>query len=152
MDEEYDVCSIGHGDENRKFPVISGESDYKALLKKQFPDEESAIDRYFSLLKEVKEGSAYGILLKVSDHMVQPFHSFKHQTIHQLTMKVLPLWAAWLLVKTGVIGWFCKSYSAKFTKMSTLQHIRSLTDNKDLQTVMTYNFGNMGVDPPRCVK
>ena len=69
--------------------------------------------------------------------------------LYVLSMKVLPLWAAWLLVKTGVIGLFCKSYSAKFTKLSTLQHIRSLTNNKDLQTVMTYNFGNCGVDPPR---
>ena len=62
-------------------------------------------------------------------------------------MKVLPLWAAWLLAKTGLIGLFCKSYSAKFTKLSTLQHIRSLTNNKDLQTVMTYNFGDFGVAP-----
>ena len=70
MDEEYDVCSIGLGDENRKFPVISGESEYKALLKKQFPDEEGAVDGFFDLLREVKEGSPYGIMLKVIDQLI----------------------------------------------------------------------------------
>jgi len=126
MDEEYDVCSIGLGDENRKYPVISGESDYKALLKKQFPEEEGAIEGFFDLLREVNEGSMYGILLKI-----------------------LPLWVSWLLAKTGVIGLFCKSYSAKFAKQSTLQHVRNLTSNKDLQTVFTYCFGNMGVTPDK---
>ena len=126
MDEEYDVCSIGLGDDNRKYPVISGESDYKALLKKQFPDEAGAVDGYFDLLREVKEGSTFGIMLKI-----------------------LPLWASWLLAKSGLIGLVCKSYSAKFAKQSTLQHIRGLTSNKDLQTVFTYCFGDMGVPPNR---
>ena len=71
MDEEYDVCSIGLGDENRKYPVISGESDYKALLKKQFPEEEGAIEGFFDLLREVNEGSMYGILLKVSVNLIR---------------------------------------------------------------------------------
>ena len=48
-----------------------------------------------------------------------------------------------------MIGLFCKSHSAKFARRSTLEHIRSLTSNKDLQTVFTYNFGDMGVPPNR---
>ena len=69
--------------------------------------------------------------------------------IFLISVKVLPLWASWLLAKSGLIGLFCKSHSAKFARRSTLQHIRSLTSNKDLQTVFTYNFGDMGVPPNR---
>ena len=48
---EFDIVSIGYEDKNRQYPVLTGFENWKKQLKKQFPDDENAIDKYFQLVK-----------------------------------------------------------------------------------------------------
>lgn len=52
LEDEFDIVSIGYEDKNRQYPVLTGFENWKKQLKKQFPDEENAIDKYFELVKQ----------------------------------------------------------------------------------------------------
>ena len=51
LEDEFDIVSIGYEDKNRQYPVLTGFENWKKQLKKQFPDEENAINKYFELVK-----------------------------------------------------------------------------------------------------
>ena len=40
LEDEFDVVSIGYGDDNRRYEVCEGIEQWRKKLKKQFPDEE----------------------------------------------------------------------------------------------------------------
>jgi len=46
LNDNFDVIKIGSGKEMRTYPVCKGEEKWKASLKKAFPKEEHAINRF----------------------------------------------------------------------------------------------------------
>ena len=51
-------------------------------------------------------------------------------------LKLIPLWLNNFLISTGLLHFISNLWSAPFTK-TTLEIIQGLTDNKDLQTVLS---------------
>lgn len=123
LDHVYDVVSIGYKEENRRFPVVVGCDRWKEELKKQFPNEHEAIDKFFALVNEV-EGASFVYLI----------------------LKTLPLWMSKLYIKSGLIHLTFKYWRGIYNK-STLQIVQGLTQNKDLQTVLMYCWGDFGTQP-----
>jgi all-trans-retinol 13,14-reductase len=123
LEDAYDVVSIGVGEENRRYPVATGGENWKALLKKQFPDDHKGIDEYFRLMSEVGKASSVNMMLKQ-----------------------LPLSVSWLMINMGVVYLLEKYYGGKYEK-NTLEIISDLTDNKDLRSVMCYPWGDIGSPP-----
>jgi len=125
LHEDYDVVSIGYGDEKRQYPVKTGFDNWKASLKNQFPDEHSTIDKYFELIEEYSSNSKF-----------------------QVMMKMLPLWLAKFVCSTPLIGLFTKLWNGDKNK-TTLQVVQSLTKDKDLQTIFCYCWGDYGTIPSK---
>lgn len=61
-------------------------------------------------------------------------------------LKLIPLWLNNFLISTGLLHFISNLWSAPFTK-TTLEIIQGLTDNKDLQTVLSYCWGDYGTPP-----
>ena len=101
----------------------TGFDNWRASLKKQFPEEHSTIDKYFELIEEYSSNSKF-----------------------QVMMKMLPLWLAKIVCSTPLLGLFTKIWSGPKNK-STLEVVQSLTDNKDLQTIFCYCWGDYGTIP-----
>lgn len=123
LETEYDIVSIGYGDGQKKYPLVSDELKWKTLLKKQFPGEERAIDKYLEMVNECKDFDQIQGLLKL-----------------------LPLWLSWIVVKSGLIHFISNLWSGVYTK-KTADVIKGLTDNKDLQSVFCYSWGDFGTSP-----
>ena len=125
LEEEYDIVSIGYDEKTqRQYPIIENEENWMKLLKKQFPGEDEAIDKYFEICHEVKT-------------------SFDE--IHGL-LKLLPLWLSWLVVRFRIVNMVSGLWSGLYKK-NTLDLVKTLTDNKDLQTVLCYCWGDYGSTP-----
>ncbi len=123
MEDAYDTVTIGFDENRRSYPLTSGREKWRQLLKKQFPGEDKAIDEFFELL-DVSRGD-------IKAHIM---------------LKMIPLWAAWLLTKTGLVNLISGQWSGKFDQ-SCIDLCRSLTSNEDLQAVLTYCWGDYGTDP-----
>ena len=59
-----------------------------------------------------------------------------------VAFKLMPEWLATFMFKTGLADWMTKFF--KHSKRSVSEVLEELTDNKDLQTVLAYNFGDYG--------
>jgi len=125
LDEEFDVCQIGYQEEARVYPVKQGIQEWKSLLKKQFPNETKAIDKYFIMMNTTKAS--------VNIHFV---------------LKLLPLWVVKLLLTFKVLHMLTNLYKPEYTK-NVLELVKDLTSNKDLQTVFLYSWGDYGTPPER---
>jgi all-trans-retinol 13,14-reductase len=125
LEDAYDVVSIGMGEENRRYPVATYVENWKALLKKQFPDDHKGIDEFFKLMSEVGKTWSFKVMLKL-----------------------LPLSVSWLMINMGVVYLLQKYYGGKYEK-NTLEIIGELTDNKDLRTVMCYCWRDIGSPPSK---
>ncbi len=123
MEDEFDVVSIGYGQDNRKYPVPTGFENWKKLLKTQFPGEESAIDQFFQLL-----------------------HEYGKSAMNSVLLKMLPLWLSKLICKSPLSLMFNKIWHGSRNK-TTLETVQGLTSNKDLQTVFCYCWGDYGTIP-----
>jgi len=125
LDPDYDVVSIGFGEENRRYMVKSYLDDWRDYLKTEFPAEEhSAIDKYFSLVKACGKSS------------------YLHGAL-----KLLPLWVVKIVLKLGIIRLFNLMSEAYTTRTSEV--VNSLTKNKDLRTIFTYCWGDYGTLPSK---
>ncbi len=127
LDDSYDVVHIGHGDHMETYPVVENLDCWKAVMKKQFPDETAAIEAFFRLLH-----GASGI--------------------HTMTtaFKVAPRIVTDVLVWTGLMRFFCWAWSGPYAK-TTKEVVQGLTENKSLQTLMCYcwvDHGTMPADSP----
>ena len=60
-----------------------------------------------------------------------------------VALKLMPEWLATFMIKTGIAEWMTKFF--KHSKRSVSEVLEELTDNKDLQTVLAYNFGDYGM-------
>ena len=124
LDEAYDVVQIDYDkDKKRQYEILAGRSNWKSLLHKQFPNETKAIDKYFELIDQTKSFEIINGLLKL-----------------------IPLWLAWIVVQSGLLHVFSNLWSGIFKK-STLEVVKSLTTNQDLQTIFTYCWGDYGCSP-----
>ena len=63
-------------------------------------------------------------------------------------LKMAPLWVSKLICKTPISRWVNKLWHGGKEK-STLAIIQELTDNKDLQTVFSYCWGDYGTVPAK---
>jgi len=127
LEETFDFASIGYGSENRKYPIIAGKAGdkWREDLKKRFPGEHDAIDRFFVAMNSEKGTANLRILLKI-----------------------LPLWVCKLIIYTGVLSFMTKLWSKDGPlNMTTEGFIKSLTNNTDLQTIFCYNWGNYATIP-----
>ena len=125
LDDDFDVVHIGYGSDARTYPVATGTEAWKSLLKKQFPGETAAVDKYFDLLKA----------------------SSKTSTIHG-AMKMVPLWLVKIILMTGVLKYVTNIFRPEYT-ISTLELVEGLTSNKDLQAVLMYCWGDYGTPPSK---
>jgi len=125
LQDNYDTVSIGYGDENRQYEIVTGSDNWRKLLKTQFPDEVEAIDKYFQLMEACSRSSVFSAI-----------------------MKLLPLWFVNLMLVTGILKLFTNFWSDVYAR-NTLDVVQSLTKNKDLQTVMLYCFGDYGTSPSK---
>ena len=116
--------TIGYGEEKKVIPVIAGQNgEWKKSLIKLYPEEEAGIEKFFDMCDEVKNFEVLNGLLKL-----------------------LPLWASWLISKLGLLKLFLNYWSGPY-KGSTWDIVTGLTKNKDLQTVLTYCWGDYGSPP-----
>jgi len=125
LEEDYDVVKIGYGEDGRSYPVRAGNEAWKEQLKKQFPDEIEAIDKYVQMMKTTKAS-----------------------VIIHFALKLAPLWVVRLALITGVLRLLTNLFKPEYTKRS-LDLIEGLTSNKDLQTVFMYSWGDYGTQPSK---
>jgi all-trans-retinol 13,14-reductase len=125
LEDDFDVVSIGYGEDNRRYPVCEDLDKWSKKLKKQFPDEETGIDEFVKLVKLGK-----GVVK------------------HRIILKMLPLWLSLFLVNTGIVHFFTKLWKEPLVT-STKNTIQKLTSNKDLQAVMCYSWGDYGTPPAK---
>lgn len=59
-----------------------------------------------------------------------------------VAFKLMPVWLAKFMFTTGISNWMTKFF--KYSKKSVAEVLEELTDDKDLQTVLAYNFGDYG--------
>ncbi|CAG0899454.1 unnamed protein product [Darwinula stevensoni] len=122
-DPVYDVVKLRyHSEKKASYDICYPKDRWICNLKKQFPGEEEAIDKF---VRYIREASKSKIALGV--------------------VKFLPLWLAKIVVKLGVIDWFIP-YS-KWASRSIQSVLEELTDNKDLRAAFTYIFGDFGALP-----
>ncbi|CAH1237999.1 RETSAT [Branchiostoma lanceolatum] len=123
MDEEYDTVALGSFDKPRWIPMKKGQEQFKNNLLQHFPEEGPAINEFVSRIQSIQRGGVVYVVLKI-----------------------LPLWLATFLVKSGLIHWI----TCFFKHLQPLRTVtQELTDNKDLQCVMSYSFGDYGVLPEK---
>ncbi|XP_002732825.2 all-trans-retinol 13,14-reductase-like [Saccoglossus kowalevskii] len=120
--EPYDTVVIGDNEKARHYPMYGGKDEFKQSLLDKFPQEKKAIDKYFDLLKATR-ASALGHVMA----------------------KIVPTWWIDFLASTGLIHYFTNYY--KYSQRSVSDVMNELTDNKELQTVIAYSFGDYGSPP-----
>ncbi|ELT89885.1 hypothetical protein CAPTEDRAFT_174975 [Capitella teleta] len=121
--DDFDVVAIGKAGEQKMIPFRTGNwKIWRENLVKHFPEEEVAIDKYMAMLKECRK-STLGLVLA----------------------KVMNKWVVRFLVNTGLIHWMTKYF--KIARRSLKEVVEEVTDNKDLQCVFSYSFGDYGTVP-----
>jgi len=127
----YDITIIGSDSMGSKelgnyteYPIYHDSKRFAVELKKKFPgiQEQQAIDSYVSLVEE---------------------YVAKFQEVLGL-LKLLPLPLTKLFVKSGLINKMNKHLA---NQRKTSDVIKDLTDNKDLQTIFTYCWADLGTPP-----
>ncbi|KAM5172105.1 all-trans-retinol 13,14-reductase [Mantella aurantiaca] len=124
MDDPFDVVLIGDVTNGRRYNMHAGMQAYIDELKKAFPGEEKAIENFMKLVKKVSN--------RVRDMGI---------------LKFLPLPIARFLCKIGLVKWFSPFF--RYASRSVTEVIQELTNNKELQTVLSYIFGTYGVFPDK---
>ncbi|XP_077979098.1 all-trans-retinol 13,14-reductase-like [Glandiceps talaboti] len=122
LDEPYDTVIIGETGKEKYFPIYSGKERYRQGLIDKFPNEVKAIDKFLERIDEYRKIDKAGAIVKM-----------------------VPLWLVNLAISTGLINLITPYF--KLALRTTQSVIEELTDDKDLQTVMAYNFGDYGVAP-----
>ncbi|KAM8947882.1 all-trans-retinol 13,14-reductase-like [Pelodytes ibericus] len=116
LDDQYDSIILGQ----HVYQLHAGKKEFPITLKKQFPGEEEAIDKFVALMKKVARHVA---LLGA--------------------LKILPQSLTLLLLRSGLLH-----YVSPIFWMAESSHqdvVSSMTSNKELQAVFSYLF--YGVPP-----
>ncbi|MEE6510882.1 hypothetical protein FKM82_031226 [Ascaphus truei] len=124
MDDPFDVVLLGDPGNGRRYNMRTGHRQYTDELKKAFPGEEGAIDRFMHLVKKVSG--------RIQDMVM---------------LKMIPLALARFLCRSGLVHWFSPFFS--YASRSVAEVINGLTENQELRTVLSYIFGTYGVFPEK---
>lgn len=125
MNDAYDeVVFAEKNKEPRRYDVLSGEGKWQEYLIKKFPEEADNIRRFFQLVDEVHEGDQKSKIVKI-----------------------IPLWAVWLLEVTGLINFFTNFF--KWNKKSCKEVVSEITKNQELRDIFCYCFGDYGTPPSK---
>ncbi|XP_078454598.1 all-trans-retinol 13,14-reductase [Lampetra fluviatilis] len=123
LDDPFDTVVFGDPAAPRLVvPLYSGRRRFWDELHAAFPKDTKAIDKFHSLLQEVRKGFLYSPLLKM-----------------------LPLWLSKLLIRVGIIDRLTSYFRLSSRSLSSV--LAEITDNADLRAVMAYNFGDYGCPP-----
>ena len=60
-----------------------------------------------------------------------------------ITPKMMPLWLAKFVIKTGIYQLFMRKFM-KLSKITLKEALADMTDNADLKAVVSYIFGDIG--------
>ncbi|XP_037093628.1 all-trans-retinol 13,14-reductase-like [Pollicipes pollicipes] len=118
LDDEFDTAVFG----DKRYSLVSGRRRWLEHVKKQFPDDTDAVDRLFEAVVKCKKG-AMGMVL----------------------VKMLPVWLSQLLLQTGLFNLVSDVF--KWNKRSVQEVVTAETNNKDLQALFMYCFGDYGTSP-----
>jgi len=125
MEDPIETIVLGDGTTAVRYDVLTGEEEQKKKLLERFPSEEKAINTFFILVHKARKSYHRALLLKS-----------------------LPLKLAKLLTKTGLHRLIDGGFH-KWSSITVQEGLDKLTDNKDLQAVLSYNWGDYGVEPAR---
>ncbi|XP_061666541.1 inactive all-trans-retinol 13,14-reductase [Syngnathoides biaculeatus] len=120
LNPHFDTIQIGLGDDKREYTIVSGKTEMKAHLLKQFPDDTEAIETFFKIMK---------ISAKKTHYLA--------------TLKLIPQWLAMFLLKSGIADLVSPVFRLSGTCATDL--VNTLTSNKDLHVIFSYLF--YGVPP-----
>uniref|UniRef100_A0A3P9L2C0 Amine oxidase domain-containing protein n=1 Tax=Oryzias latipes TaxID=8090 RepID=A0A3P9L2C0_ORYLA len=120
LEQHYDTVLLGQQDQRREYHIHSGKTEMAACLKKQFPEEEEAIDEFMRLMKLASRRTP---LIAV--------------------LKMIPSWLVKLLIWTGLLNRISSVFCLATTNHAAM--MSRLTQNKDLQALSAYLF--YGVPP-----
>ncbi|XP_069475035.1 all-trans-retinol 13,14-reductase-like [Ambystoma mexicanum] len=120
MDDPFDVVIMGPN--SKRYPLHSGRKAYADGLKKLFPGEVEAIDKYMELIQKVSKCA-----------------------FHLVILKLIPLSLANFLCRTGVVSWLSPYF--QMSSKSVSQVLSELTTNEELRAVLAYNYLDYGVLP-----
>lgn len=118
MDPVYDRIIIG----DEHFDFVAGPENFKAELKKHFPDEGDAIEKYVELISKTN---------KYMGRMTQ--------------LKAFP---NWLVALKGLLG---QNKVPEYVLDNTYEVLKSLTDNEKLISVLCGQWGDHGLPPKKSV-
>ncbi|XP_067869080.1 all-trans-retinol 13,14-reductase isoform X2 [Heterodontus francisci] len=120
MDDQYDTIILGKSDSCRIYKLHRGKQEFVNALKRQFPQEEQAIEKFMELVKQVSK-----------------------QVPLMAILKTIPFPLAKFLVSTGIIHWISTIFKVASTSLTKV--VSELTENQDLRAVFCYMF--TGVAP-----
>ncbi|XP_038635395.1 all-trans-retinol 13,14-reductase-like isoform X2 [Scyliorhinus canicula] len=120
MDDQYDTIILGKNENCRKYELHRGKQEFVDALKRQFPQEERAIEKFMELVKRASK-----------------------QVPLMAVLKMVPFPFAKFLVSTGIIHWISTIF--KLASTSLMEVVNELTANQDLRAVFCYMF--TGVAP-----
>ncbi|XP_068610687.1 inactive all-trans-retinol 13,14-reductase [Brachionichthys hirsutus] len=120
LHQHFDAIHIGTGDDKRSYNILSGKTEMKANLQKQFPDDAEAIETFFKIMK---------ISAKKAHFLA--------------TLKMIPQWVSLFLLKSGIADLLSPVFRLSGTRAS--HFVNTLTSNKDLRVIFSYLF--YGVPP-----
>ena len=114
MDKAYDRIFLGE----KHYDLVAGKKSFVESLIKDFPEEETAIWKYLSMLKKVNNGMRW------------------------FTMsKLMPVWLQSLLSP------LFKLLQPSYFNQTTYRVLKTLTQNETLIAVLTGQWGDSGVPP-----
>ncbi|XP_030407747.1 all-trans-retinol 13,14-reductase isoform X4 [Gopherus evgoodei] len=120
MPSVFDAVVLGEPGNAKTYCLYSGNKEYVEGLKKQFPDEAVAIEKFVRLVKRVAQGIT-----------------------HMAILKMVPVPLVKFLSRTGLLAWFSPFF--KMTSQSLTDVVSELTTNEELRAVFSYIFPTYGV-------
>ncbi|XP_068161650.1 inactive all-trans-retinol 13,14-reductase [Antennarius striatus] len=120
LDQHFDTIHIGTGAEKRSYHILSGKTEMKTNLQKQFPDDKEAIETFFKIMKVSAK-----------------------KTHYLATLKLIPQWVSLFLLKSGIADLISPVFRLSGT--CAADFVSTLTSNKDLHVILSYLF--YGVPP-----
>ncbi|XP_071265630.1 inactive all-trans-retinol 13,14-reductase [Salvelinus alpinus] len=120
LDQHFDTIQIGEGEDKREYTIFSGKTEMEAHLKNQFPDDVTAIETFFKIMKVSAK-----------------------KTHYLASLKLIPQWLALFLLKSGITHLCSSIFTLSGTGATDL--VSTLTTNKDLHVIFSYLF--YGVPP-----
>lgn len=116
MDKAYDRIFLGE----ESYDLVAGKNEFANELKRRFPDESEAIEKYLVMIKQVNRGMRWFTAGKLLSPGLQKLCS----PIFKL---LLP----------------------KYFNQTTYEVLRTITDNEKLIAVLTGQWGDSGIPPKK---